>query len=181
MREHTALPTTEEIFAKVKDAKVFSKLDMKNGYWQIPLSKESQTLTTFNTPVGRYMYKRMPFGISSANEIFQRKVSQAYEGLTGVITMFDDILVYGKDITQHNRHLDNMLSRTQELGIKLNRQKCKFLTTELVYMGHVITPDGIKPDPAKIHDIIHMPRPTDKKGVQRLMGMVTFLANIYPT
>ena len=72
MREHLELPTVEEITSRMTGAKVFSKIDLNHGYWQQALDDESQLLTTFNTPFGRYCYKRLPFGIKSAQEVFQK-------------------------------------------------------------------------------------------------------------
>ena len=88
MRDHTSLPSPDQALTKLAGAKVFSKVDLRHGYWQVPLTKESSYLTTFKTPVGRYRYTRLPFGLNSANEVFQKRVSQVYEGLTGVLVIF---------------------------------------------------------------------------------------------
>ena len=179
-REHTALLSPDEALAKLSGAQVFSKVDLRHGYWQVPLTESSSYLTTFNTPAGRYRYTRLPFGLNSANEVFQKRVSQVYEGLPGVIVIFDDILIYAKDKEEHNRSLELLLKRTQENGIQLNRKKCKFYVDELTYIGHVISKDGVKPDFNKISDIMNMPAPQNKTGVQRLLGMVTYLAKFIP-
>ena len=179
-REHTQLPSPDEALAHLTGAKVFSKVDLKNGYWQVPLTESSSYLTTFNTPVGRYRYTRLPFGLNSANEVFQKRVSQAYENLTGVLVIFDDILIYGKDRQEHDRNLEQCLKRTQEQGIQLNRGKCRFYADELKYIGHIISKDGVKPDPEKVQDILNMPAPQDRAAVQRLLGMVTYLAKFIP-
>ena len=177
MREHTPLPTPEETFAKIKGAKFFSHLDLKYGYWQLPLTHEASLKTTFNTPIGRRRFLRLPFGLNSANEIFQDKMTQALEGLEGVIVIFDDILIHAETETQHNKQLEACLRRCQEMGIALNPDKCKFLVQEVKYIGHIISSEGIRPDPDKIKDILDMPPPNDKKSAQRLLGMVTYLGN----
>lgn len=89
------MPTIEEITTPVAGATVFLKLDANHGYWQVPLDVESQLLATFNTEFGRYCYKRMPFGIRSAQEVFQKRMSQSFGDLEGVETDVDDILVWG--------------------------------------------------------------------------------------
>ena len=94
LREHYQLPTLEDISTRLTGAKVFSKLDASHGYWQVPLDVESQLLTTFNSPFGRYCYTRMPFGIKSAQEIFQKRMHQNFGDLAGVETDIDDILVW---------------------------------------------------------------------------------------
>ena len=179
-REHWHIPTPEETFAKLSNSKFISKLDLKNGYWQIPLDEKSSILTTFNTPFGRYRYLRLPFGLNSANEIFQKKMIEKFEGIPGVVVMFDDILVVSETLEEHYERLNKVFEQCQKVGIKLNEKKCQFLCDEIMYIGHVITPDGVKPDPEKVKAITEMPAPKDKKGVQRLLGMITYLAKYIP-
>ena len=175
MREHSYIPTPEETLAKITNAKFFSKLDLKSGYWQLCLDEESSYKTTFNSPCGRFRYLRLPFGLNSANEIFQKKMTEKFEGYEGVLVIFDDILVFAETFDEHVKRLQRVLERCEEVGIKLNEKKCHFLCKEVKYIGHVITPEGVKPDPEKIKAITEMPPPTDKKGVQRLLGMITYL------
>lgn len=94
-RERYVLPTLEDIAPKLAGAKVFSTLDASSGFWQIPLDPNSQKLTTFITPLGRFCFRRLPFGISSAPEIFQRLMTDQLRSLDGVVVVMDDILVYG--------------------------------------------------------------------------------------
>ena len=180
MREHTALPTEEEILSKLQEATIFTKLDAKDGYWQVPLDEESSYLTTFNTHVGRFRYLRLPFGLNSSNEVFQKRMIQVFKGLPGIIVMFDDILVYGKNQEEHDIRVKQALKRSREVGLKLNRNKCKFQLPEVRYIGHVIGAEGIRPDPQKVDDIKNMPRPTDKTGVQRILGTLNFLHKFIP-
>ena len=102
-RERHILPSVEETLAQLGDAKVFSKLDANSGFWQIKLASESALLTTFITPFGRYCFKRLPFGISSAPKVFQRRMSEILNGIEGTVCMMDDMLVFGKDKEEHNR------------------------------------------------------------------------------
>ena len=90
-REHFPMPTKEEIATRLHGAKVFSVFDASNGFWQVELDEDSSLLTTFNTPFGRYRWKRMPFGIKSAPEVWQRKMREHIEGLKGVEVIADDI------------------------------------------------------------------------------------------
>ncbi len=96
-RERHILPAVDQTLAMLAGAKVFTKLDATSGFWQIPLTKESSLLTTFITPFGRYAFNRLPFGISSAPEHFQRRMTQMLEGCTGVVCHADDIVVYGEN------------------------------------------------------------------------------------
>lgn len=91
-------------------ARYFSKLDARSGYWAIKLTEKSSHLTSFNTPFGRYRFLRMPFGIRSAQDECQRKIDEIYEGLQGVTTLIDDILVYGKTREEHDANLRNVVT-----------------------------------------------------------------------
>lgn len=123
----------------------------------------------------------MPFGISPAPEYFQHRLDQAIEGLPGVRTVADDILISGEGDTvqeavkDHDKKLLTLLERCREKGVKLNKEKFKLKMTEIPYVGHVLTRDGLKPDPSKIDAIKGMRRPTDVKGVQRLVGLANYL------
>ena len=105
LREVHPLPKVDETLAQLADARIFSKLDANSGFWQIPLSKPSRLLTTFITPTGRYCFNKLPFGISSAPEHFQRRMSELLSGLEGVLCQMDDILVFGKDQSEHDTRL----------------------------------------------------------------------------
>ena len=94
-REHYQLPTIEEIATRLHGAKLFSVLDVRHGFWHVALDEASSLLTTFNTPFGRYRWRRMPFGLSSASEVFQRKMHEVIEGLQGVEVIADDFIVVG--------------------------------------------------------------------------------------
>ena len=101
-REVHPMMSVDESLPKLGKSKIFTKLDANSSFWQLPLCEESKLLTTFITPFGRFAYNRLPFGISSAPEIFQRHMSQMLEGMEGVVCHMDDILVHGTDQTQHD-------------------------------------------------------------------------------
>ena len=122
-REHYQLPTIEDIATRLHGAKVFTVLDVKNGVWHVKLDERSSRLTTFNTLYGRYRYKRMPFGISSAPEVFQKKMHQLIEGLDGIEVVADDFVVvgYGRTVEEanldHDQRLRTFLERCRERGV----------------------------------------------------------------
>jgi hypothetical protein len=185
-RNKYPIPTIEDVLPKLEKAKCFSLLDAKDGFLQIELSQRSRLLTTFWTPIGRYCWNRMPFGLSSAPEEFQRRLHQALDGLTGIEVIADDILVYGcgdsteEGAADHDRNLLALMERLKDRGIKINKDKMKLHLSEIKYMGHILTPDGVKPDPEKVQGIRDLPYPKDKQGVKRFMGMVTYLAKFIP-
>ena len=181
-RCHFPMPVIEDILPELGKAKVFTKVDCKDGYWQIKLTEDSSLLTTFATPFGRYKWNRMPFGISPASEIFQLRLHEAVEGLEGTYAIANDILVAGtgdtmKDaIADHDDKIGKLLRRCQERNIKLNKQKVVLKQTEVPYIGHLLTSEGVKADPSKVEAVLNMERPTDVTGVQRIMDTVGYLA-----
>ena len=175
-REHYPLPTIEDIATRLYGAKVFTVLDVKSGFWHVQLDEPSSYLTTFHTPFGRYRWKRMPFGISSAPEIFQRRMHELIESLTGVEVVADDfVVVVGENTSEieaqdHDRNLEALLFRCKDRGVKLNADKIKLRLSKVPFMGHVATAEGQCADLAKVQAITEMPPPKDVKGVQRLLG-----------
>ena len=177
-REHYYLPTIERITTRVSGAKYFSMLDTRSGFWQIPLDGESSLLTTFSTVFSRYRFTRLPFGIHSAQEVFHKRLHELLGDLPGVETDIDDILVWGRTQQEHDESLVNLLQQTRECNLKLNPDKSKIRQPEVLYIGHVLTGDGVRPDTSKIEAITKMPKPEDKQGVQRLLGMVKYVAKL---
>ena len=180
------MPTVDEVLPKLANAKVFTVLDAKDGFYQVKLDKESSLLTTFWTPFGRYRYLRMPQGISSAPEEYQRRQNEVLAGLNGVEVIADDILCYGSGetveeaLSDHDSNLLNLLKRARSVNLKLNKKKLRLRLDQVTYMGQLFTSDGLKPDPMKVDAIANMPRPDDKKAVQRLLGCVNYLARFMP-
>ena len=180
------MPTLEENLHRLVGAKRFTLVDALVGFTQVALDDESSLMTTMHTPIGRVKWLRLPFGISSAPEEFQRRQRDVLEGLKGVINIADDILIFGSGETQqeadndHDRNLIDLLERCREKNLKLNPDKLKFRSQELPFMGHKITTEGLKPDESKIEAIVNMPVPADKKAVLRFLGMCNFIAQYIP-
>ena len=166
--------------AQLKDANIFTKFDANSGFWQIPLTKESSSLTTFITPFGRYWFKRLPFGISSAPEHFQRRMSEILEGLSGYVCLMDDILIFGKSIEAHDNRLHAVFQRLQQAGIALNREKCLFSQSSVKFVGHLVGQGEVKPDPDKVKAIQKMPEPTNVGDVRRFLGVINQQARYIP-
>ena len=122
------IPKVEETLALLSGAAVFSKLDANSGFWQILLAPESRPLTTFITPSGRYCFNKLPFGISSAPELFQKRMKKILEGLEGTVCHVDDILVFGDTQFEHDTRLEQVLKKLEQEGVTLNPEKC-FLTS----------------------------------------------------
>ena len=159
-------------------AKVFSKLDANSGFWQTPLAKDSQLLTTFITPFGRYCFNTMPFGILSAPEHFQKRMSCILAGIDGVLCLMDDVMVFGKDKEQHFERLTQVMRQIKTAGVTLNPVKCEFRKAQLKFLGHLVDKDGIRAD--KISAITALPAPTNVSELRRFMGMVNQLEKFSP-
>ena len=149
-RERHPLPAVEQTMAQLAGAKIFSKLDANSGVWQIPLSQESIPLTTFITPFGRFCFHRLPCGITSAPEHFQRRMQEILGDIEGVVCLIDDILVHGRTQEEHDERLLRVLCRLQKEGLTLNRDKCQFSQKQVPFLGQVVDESGIRPDPEKV-------------------------------
>ncbi len=179
-RERHLMPAVDQILAQLAGAKVFTKLDANSGFWQIPLSPESFLLTTFITPFGRFCFQRLPFGITSAPEHFQRRMSEILSGVSGVVCMVDDVLVHGQTKQEHDDRLREVLQRLQDAGVTLNAEKCVFAQNKVKFLGHVIDETGIKPDPDKVFAIQKVPPPGNVGDVRRFLGMANQMSKFAP-
>ena len=181
-RELYVMKKVEETLGSISSGTVFSKLDANSGFHQVVLTDESAKLTTFITPFGRFMFRRLPYGISSAPEFFQKRMDKELTGLQGMLCHMDNILVLGRNKEEHDEHLVKVLQRLKDSGITLNPDKCLLSTSRLQYLGQVIDSDGIRKDPAKVKAITELPEPKDVPDVRRFLGMVNqqmkFLPNL---
>lgn len=179
-REHYSLPTTEDIFGRLHGSRYFTTLDATSGFMQMALDLESSYLTTFATPFGRYRFTRLPYGLSSAPEVYHRAMFDHFSEIEGVEIFIDDILVHAPDENRHDEILRQVLDRCREINLTLNLAKCKFKSSEVYYLGHVISAEGLKADPKKVEAIMNMAQPKNKDDVQRLLGMLTYLGKFCP-
>ena len=178
-RERYVLPTLEDVIHKLSGATVFTTLDASSGYWAVPLHEESRLLTTFITPMGRYCFKRLPFGISCASEIFQRVMNDLLKG-TGAIVWQDDILIFGKTLEEHDRMLDEVMKRIEQSGLKLNKAKCEFRKSCLRYVGHMFSKNGVSPDDSKVQAIMNLKSPESVAELRSVLGMIKYLGRYLP-
>ena len=179
-REHYKLPVLDSILPEMAGAKLFSVFDLKQGYLHLKLDEESSLLTTFATPFGRYRWMRLPFGLNISSEIFQKKLCQALDGLSGTWCIADDIIIAGTCEKDHHAKIVALLQRCSQVGIKLNNKKCQYKVSEVKFLGHIISANGLKPDPEKVKAIAQMPVPDCKESVERLKGMVAYLSRFLP-
>ena len=166
--------------ANIKGAKIFSKLDANAGYHQIKLDKESQPLTTFLTPFGRYMYVRLPFGINCSGNYFSKKFYELFSDLPNIILHIDDLLIHASSQEEHDKTLDVVLERLQNEGVTLNKNKCSFSVREVEFLGHLISENGINILPRHVEAITEAPTPSDKNMLLKFLGVITFVGKFIP-
>ena len=158
------------------DAKIFTILDALKGYHQCPLDKDSQTLTTFITPFGRYKYLRAPYGISSISEHYNRRMTEAFNGLSGFRRIVDDFVIYDSNIADHLTHVEQFLQRCAENNIALNMEKCQFFKSEVTFAGFQLSSRGYKVDPSITEAITRYPIPANRTDLRSFMGLVNQLS-----
>jgi len=179
LRENYPIPTIEEVVSQLgQNAQIFSVLDATAGYLQIGLEYESSLLTTFNTPLGRYRWLKLPFGIKSAPELFQRMMDEMLEGIDQARAIMDDILIAAPNKVEHDRILKAVLRRAADWNLKLNLKKCQIGKDEVKYVGHVVSSEGLKVDPEKVGAVKEAL--VDIEGVRRLLGFTQYLAKFIP-
>ena len=180
------MQTIDDILPKLANVKVFTTVDVKNAFLHLKLDDYSSLLTTFQTPIGRFRWLRLAFGLSPAPEIFQARIHAVLSGLNGVHCIADDILLTGSgaDIEtaerDHDINLCALLERCRAKGIKLNREKFRLKRAETTFMGHELTTSGLRADGRKVKAIEQMPIPEDRAALRRILGMATFLARYCP-
>ena len=174
------IPTIEELTHRFSEATIFSKLDAKSGYWAVQLDGDSQRLTTFNSPFGRYCFTRLPFGLKISQDVFQHAMDQILQDLPGVVSIADDIVVYGKDQADHDKNLHSLMVRAAEKGLVFNASKCAIKAEEVQFFGSVYSAKGVRPNPTKVQAITELQTPTSVKELQSFLGMVTYLGPYIP-
>ena len=154
------------------NAKWLIKSDANRCYWQIPTDEESQLLTIYGTPFGRLCYQVTPFSIRSGLEVFKKRMSQHFGDLEGVETDIDQIITHADTEMKHECRLNSVLDQCKKINLTLIKGLCVFKVKEVIYIGLKLTQKGIKHDDEKVGAMKDMPAPTDKKGVERLLGTI---------
>ncbi|KFD59504.1 hypothetical protein M514_08725, partial [Trichuris suis] len=175
-RDVYPLPRMDDVLDRLGGARYFSKLDLKNGYWQIPVEPSDREKTAFVTPDGLYQFTKMPFGLSNAPASFSRLMDQALVDLkwTVCLTYMDDILVFSATFEEHLNRLRAVLDVLSRNGLRLQPTKCVVGAEKTEYLGHIIDPTGLRPLPAKVEAISSFPRPQTVRQLRRFIGMSSY-------
>ncbi|KMQ89530.1 enzymatic polyprotein endonuclease reverse [Lasius niger] len=167
------LPNISDILDQLGKARYFSCFDLASGFHQIPMDPQDSLKTAFSTPNGHYEYKKMPFGLKNAPATFQRLMDNVLTGLQGNVCFvyLDDIVIYAQTLEEHKQKLSQIFDRIKEAGLSLQPEKCQFFKRELMYLGHIISDKGVKPNPEKIKAVEQYPIPKNHKQLKQFLGL----------
>ena len=168
------LPRIEDMLATIGPVSHISVIDLSQAYLQMKLSNESKKLCYINTHKGIYKMLRLPYGVASAPSIFQREMDHLLKGVPGVKCLLDDVLISAKSEESALERLNMVLEIMESNGLKLKREKCKFMVNEVKYLGVIIGSNGIKADKQKLQPVLDAPRPNNVKELRTFLGAVTF-------
>ncbi|GBG75843.1 hypothetical protein CBR_g21087 [Chara braunii] len=176
IRNAGPLPHIDDLLERLGDAKFFSKLDLTSGYHQLEIRQEDRYKTAFKTRYGHFKWLVMPFGLTNAPATFQAAMTTEFRHMLDrfVLIYLDDILVYSRSLDDHVKHLRTVLERLRQAKYKANRDKCEFVQQELGYLGHYVTPQGIRPLADKIEALRVWPESTNTTDVRSFMGLAGY-------
>lgn len=176
IRNRYLLPRIDDLFDKLKGAGVFSKIDLRSGYHQMRIVDEDIPKTAFRTRYGHYKFIVMPFGLTNAPAAFMDLMQRYFKPYLDyfVVIFIDDILIYSKNRSEHEAHLREVLQvlRKEKLYAKLS--KCDFWLEKVMFLGHVITKEGISVDPEKVKAVKQWPAPKNVSEVRSFMGLAGY-------
>ena len=175
------LPKIDEMFAKLGGAKFFSTIDLRSAYYHIGLTRESQAKSAFVVPMGKWQFKRTPFGLSQAPAYFQLLIDQVLMGC-GDFAMgyLDDIIVFSRSEEDHLQHLEEIFKRLRHFDLKMKREKSSFFKKHIQYLGHLVSEQGFEPLPEKLEAIRNMPHPKTPKEVKQFLGLIGYYRKFIP-
>ena len=176
IKDRTPLPLIGESLDQLTNASIYTKLDIRDAYYNLRIAKGDKWKTALRTRYGLYEYCVMPFGLTNAPASFQRWMNEILSDYLDIfcVAYLDDILVFSPDEEIHREHVRAILTRVRETGLTLKTSKCEFHTTETEYLGYVISPQGLRMDEGKIRTIKEWKEPTNIKGIQSFLGFANF-------
>ena len=177
---HFLIPTMEDARRVLANKSFFSVLDLRAGFLQVQLDKESSDLCTFSTIFGFFKYKRLPFGLKCSPEIFQRAMSNYFGHIENVFIYFDDLLIAGNTIEEHDNTLKKVLEVAKSSNIKFNPDKIQYRLNKIKFLGHIFSSTGMELDTDRISAIMSLRSPTCITELQRILGMVNYFREFIP-
>ena len=173
-------PIIEDFTYTLRDCKIFSKLDLRQGYHQLRVSPETAQVATFSTPWGNYRPRRLVFGAKSSQDVFDEAMFRIFGDIPRCMIQRDDLLIGGRNRTEHDKTVAEVLKRAKEYNVTFNKEKCEFATEKIEFFGHRFTSEGLQADPDKIRAVEQCSEPKSKEEVRSLLGMTGYLSNFIP-
>ena len=178
------MPRLEDVWDLIGEVKpqYFSVLDLASGFWQIRLDPETKHKAAFVCQNGQYTWNRMPFGLKNSPITFQQTMNDVLRDLITkcCIVYVDDIIVFSKDFDSHMAHLQQVFDRLEKANLTLKLSKCQFAVKEVKYLGHVLSPQGILPDPDKLSIVQNWQPPKNPKQVRQFLGLTNYYRRFVP-
>ncbi|GFU27539.1 hypothetical protein TNCV_282681 [Trichonephila clavipes] len=174
------MPYLNDFAHALHGKRIFSKIDIFKAFHQIPIAECDIPKTAVTTPWGLYEYTHLCFGLVNAPQTFMRFMHEVLRGLPFCFVYLDDILCYSENAEEHRSHLRTIFQRLSLYGFKLNISKCVFGVTELIFLGHFITPDGIKPLPDKVQAVLDYKQPETVGSLRKFLGLLNFYRRFLP-
>ena len=178
--EQHPMQKVEDVFATLAGGEKFTKLDLTQAYLTINLHPDHRKYVTINTHKGLYQYNRVPYGVTDSGAKYQKPIDQLLMGAKGTQCIVDDVIITGQNDAEHLQNLDEVLRRLHEHGLKVNRNKCRFMENSITFCGHVITREGIKQESSKRRAITDAPTPTNHHELSSLIGLIGFYRKFVP-
>ena len=170
------MPLIGESLDQLSSATIYTKLDIRDAYYNLRIRAGDESKTAFRTQYGLYEYCVMPFGLTNAPALFQRWMNEFLSEYLNIfwVAYLDDILIFSQNLEDHRKQVRTILERVKETGMTLKASKCEFHTTEIEYLGYVISPQGLHMDEEKIRMIKEWKEPTSIKGIQSFLEFANF-------
>ena len=181
IRPAASIPSADDIFFALGKSKFRTCLDLKQGFWQIPINEADKQKTAFGTASGVFEYNCMPFGLSSSHGVFQNCMNVVLGDVRHFALAFvDDIIVFSETFEDHIKHLDAVFDRLRKANLRLKIAKCEFMKKELNYLGHIISDEGISVDPQTVSAVQSMEPPKTVREVRSFLGMTSYYRKYVP-
>ena len=176
------LPRIDDVLDELNRGVFFSVIDLKSGYWQIPMRETDAPKTAFQTVDGHYHFTVMPFGLRNAPATFQRMMDVVFSGMKwkGLMVYMDDIVVYSATAGEHLSLLEGVFQRLSKAGLKINPAKTTLVSREVAYLGHIISAGGVRPNPKKVWAVQNLRAPSSAKEVRTFLGLTGYYRRFIP-